>query len=154
MQTAKQISVPMVNKPGRLAKVLAVLSKEKITSRAFSVMDTGSRGTLRFVPEDPDRAATALQAPNIKFEMTEVLLVEVANQTGGIRKICQRLATDHLNIEYVYGSLSSPVGAKRGGLAVIKVNDLAKAQRVLAEAVGNSGPRNNKRPGRRPTYAR
>ena len=52
MQTAKQLSVSLVNKPGRLATLLAALSKEKVNFRALSVMDTGERGTLRFVPDD------------------------------------------------------------------------------------------------------
>ena len=32
MQTAKQLSVTLVNKPGRLAAMLTALNKEKVTS--------------------------------------------------------------------------------------------------------------------------
>ena len=51
MRTAKQFSVPLVNKPGRLAAVLAALGKEKVASLAFTVMSGGGRGTLRLVPD-------------------------------------------------------------------------------------------------------
>jgi len=52
MQTAKQLSVSLVNKPGRLADMLAALSKGKVNFRALTVMDSGERGTVRFVHDD------------------------------------------------------------------------------------------------------
>ncbi len=45
METAKQLSVTLANKPGRLAAMLGELSKRKVTLRALSVMDSGDRGT-------------------------------------------------------------------------------------------------------------
>ena len=76
-------------------------------------------------------------------------------KSGAFRKLCQRLAGEHLNIDYAYGSLTSSGGSKVWALAVIKANDLAKAWRVLAESGSNNGGRSARnRPGRRPSYAR
>ncbi len=150
MQTAKQISVALINKPGRLAALLAALNKEKVSFRALAVMDTGERGTLRFVPDDFSAATEVLDKINVRFDAVDVLLVEVPSQSGGFRKICERLAADHLNIDYAYSSFNSSSGAKGGALAVIKVNDLAKAQRVLSE----NGSVARRKPGRRPAHAR
>ena len=80
-------------------------------------------------------------------------LVEVPSQAGAFRKICEKLAAEHLNIDYAYCSFASGKGAKTGVLAVVKVNDLVKAQRVLGET-GNTVSRTPRRPGRRPAYAR
>jgi len=150
MQTAKQVSVTLVNKPGRLAALLAALNKEKVNLRALAVMDSGERGTLRFVPDDFPAATKVLEKVNLRFEAADVLLVEIPSQSGAFRKICERLAADHLNIDYAYCSFNAG-GGKGGVLAVIKVNDLAKAQRVLAE---NGSTVRRKRPGRRPVHAR
>lgn len=147
MQTAKQLSVSLVNKPGRLADMLTALAKEKVNFRALSVMDSGKRGTVRFVPEDLNSALGLLDKMNIRYESTEVLLAEISNQPGGFRKICERLATEHLNIDYAYCSFNSDKKAKGGVLAVIKVNDLAKARRLLSEN-GTNGRR--RPPMRRP----
>ena len=152
MQTAKQLSVMLVNKPGRLAALLAALSKEKVNLRAVSVMDSGDRGTLRFVPDDFPAATKVLEKANLRFDTAEVLLVEVPSQSGAFCKICERLAADHLNIDYAYCSFNSGGGAKGGALAIIRVNDLAKAQRVLSENGATS--RRGKKPGRRPVHAR
>jgi len=68
MQTAKQFSVSLVNKPGRLADLLATLSKEKVGLRALTVMDSGERGTLRMVPDDFALASEILDRINIRFD--------------------------------------------------------------------------------------
>ena len=133
MQTAKQLSVSLVNKPGRLADMLAALNKGKVNFRALAVMDSDKRGTVRFVPDDIDAAMSVLEKINIRHEAADVLLVEVPSQQGGFRKICEKLATEHLNIDYAYCSFDAGGKTRGGVLAVIKVNDLAKAQRLLSE---------------------
>jgi hypothetical protein len=131
METAKQLSVSLVNKPGRLAAMLAGLSKGKVALRALAVMDSGDRGTVRFVPNDFASAVSVLKTLGISHQATNVLLVDVPRQVGAFRSVCERLAADHLNIDYAYSSFSE--GGVKGGLAVIKVNNIPKAQQVLAE---------------------
>ncbi len=147
MQTAKQLSVSLVNKPGRLADMLTALAKEKVNFKALAVMDSGERGTVRFIPDDLFSAVSVLEKMNIRYETTDVLLAEIPNQPGGFRKICERLATEHLNIDYAYCSFNCNKKTKGGVLAVIKVNDLAKAQRLLSE---NGAASRRRPPMRRP----
>lgn len=133
MRTAKQLSVSLVNKPGRLASMLSALAKKKVKFLALCVMDSGARGTVRFIPDNLEAAVEVLQELNVPFEQSEVLVVEVAAQPGAFRRVCERLAAEHLNIDYAYCSFGGEMGTKSGGLAVIRVNDLAKAQRVLSD---------------------
>jgi hypothetical protein len=149
MQTAKQLSVSLVNKPGRLADVLMALSKGKVNFRALAVMDSGDRGTVRFVPDDVEAAMAVLEKISVRFDVAEVLLADIPSQPGGFRKVCERLAAEHLNIDYAYHS-DSLGKAKGAALAVIRVNDLAKAQRILSE----NGTSRKKMPFRRPVLAR
>jgi len=153
MQTAKQLSVSLVNKPGRLAAMMTALSKEKVDFRALVVMDSGERGTVRFVPESLDMAMEVLQGLNVHYDVADVLLIEIPSQAGAFRKICEKLAAEHLNIDYAYCSFAPGKGSKTGILAVVRVNDLVKAQRVLGENANNVS-RTPRRPGRRPAYAR
>jgi hypothetical protein len=150
MQTAKQLSVSLVNKPGRLADMLTALAKEKVNFKALTVMDSGNRGTVRFVPEDLQAATGVLDSINIHYDTTEILLADIPNQPGGFRKICERLAGEHLNIDYAYCSFNYGKKTKGGVWAVIKVNDLAKAKRLLGEN-GSTGRR--RPPMRRPLKA-
>src|SRR6267143_1724650 len=52
MQTRKQVTVFLENKPGRLAQVLSSLAHKKINIVAQSVMDRHEHGVLRLVTED------------------------------------------------------------------------------------------------------
>jgi hypothetical protein len=149
MQMAKQLSVSLVNKPGRLADVLTTLNKGKVSLRALAVMDCGERGTARFVPDDVAAAEELLGQMNIRYDATDVLLVEMSNQPGEFRKVCERLAAEHLNIDYAYCAFAGG-RAKGGALAIVKVNDLAKAQRLLSE----NGTVRKKMPFRRPVLSR
>jgi len=151
MQLAKELSISLINKPGRLATLLAALNKEKVSFRVLSVMDSRERGTLRFVPDDLAAATEVLEKINVRSDANDVLLAELPSQQGAFRRICERLAAEHLNIDYAYCSFNSAAGGKGGGLAVIKVNDLVKAQRVLSE---NGFTSRRKQPGRRPVHAR
>lgn len=145
MQTAKQLSVSLVNKPGRLADVLVALNKGKVNFRALAVMDAGQRGTVRFIPNNYEAAKEVLDKINVGYEATEVLAVEISAQSGGFQKVCERLASEHLTINYAYCSYDHGGKTKGGGLAVIKVNDRAKAKRVL----GSNGATRKKMPYRR-----
>jgi len=133
MQTAKQFSVSLVNKPGRLAHLLEALHKGKVALQALALMDSSERKTARFVPHDASLAATILDKISVAYDTTDVLVVEIAGQSGGLGKICERLANEHLSIDYAYCSFNGVHKVKGGCLAVVKVNDLAKAQRALSE---------------------
>lgn len=149
MQTAKQLTVSLINKPGRLVDMLAALNKGKVNFRALAVMDSGERGSVRFVPDDFDSAKLVLDAMSMRYDVADVLLAEIPSQLGGFSKICERLAAEHLNIDYAYCSFGG--GKLNGGpVAVIRVNDLAKAQRVLSESVAVR----KKMPFRRPVLSR
>lgn len=154
MRIAKQLSVRLVNKPGRLAAMLGALNKSKVTLRALAVMDSGDRGTIRFVPEDLQAATEVLDAVNIRYDDADVLLVEVPSQAGAFRKICERLAAYHLNIDYAYSSFGGDQGNKGTALAVIKVNDLTKAQKLLGENGATRRRKVSAVPVRRPAMAR
>jgi len=152
MRTATQLSVRLINKPGRLAKVLAALNKRKVELRALTVMDSGDRGTVRFIPDDLSAAIEVLDQLNVPHDKADVLLVEVPNQPGAFRRICERLASEKLNIDYAYMSFAAGKGTKGTAQAVVKVNDLQKAQRAVADQTSNGARR--KLPGRRPVHAR
>src|SRR4051794_31307128 len=89
MQTSKQITVFLENKPGRLASVLSGLAREKLNIIALSVMDRHEHSVLRLVTEDPVRTAQAIQALNTPSTESEVLLVELRNQPGALAHVCE-----------------------------------------------------------------
>ncbi len=144
MQLTKQFSVRLVNRPGRLAAVLAAMAKEKVDLLALSVMDSTDQRTLRLVPDDPALARSALETINVPFDVTDVLVAELSGRMGSLRRICERLANEQLKSDYVYCTSDKRRG---NNAAIIKVNDLTKAQKVLDSPPANG--RQRKKPVRR-----
>ncbi len=134
MQTRKQVTVFLENKPGRLAHVLAGLAQSKINIVALSVMDRHEHGVLRLVTEDEAATAKTLHTMNAHFTESDVLAVELKNQPGALAHICERLAEEHIAIEYAYCSSGGRNGRVFG---IFKVSNLEKAQRILGEGVKN-----------------
>ncbi|HEV3448569.1 MAG TPA: ACT domain-containing protein, partial [Gemmataceae bacterium] len=77
VQTSKQISVFLENKPGRLANVLLALGREKVNIIALTIMDSHEHNVLRFAVDDVDKARQVLKGLSTPFAETEVLLVEL-----------------------------------------------------------------------------
>jgi hypothetical protein len=130
MQIRKQVTVFLENKPGRLAQVLSVLAQSKINLVALSVMDRHEHGVLRVVTEDEALTAKALHGMDCHFTESDVLAVELKNQPGALAHVCERLAEEHIAIDYAYCSSGGRNGKVFG---IFKVSNLEKAQRVLAE---------------------
>jgi hypothetical protein len=131
METTRQISVFLENKPGRLANVLLALGREKVNVAALTIMDSHEHSVLRFVGDNLERTRQTLKALGTPFSESEVLLVELRNQPGELAHVCELLGAEHLNIEYAYCS----AGGRNGKTAAIfKVSNLSKAMKVLSEA--------------------
>ena len=134
MQTRKQVTIFLENKPGRLAQVLSKLASNKINIVALSVMDRHEHGVLRLVAEDEAATVKALQTMSAHFTECDVLAVELKNQPGSLAHICERLAQEHISIEYAYCSSGGRNGKVFG---IFKVSNLDKAQRILSETTNH-----------------
>ncbi len=135
METTKQVSVFLENKPGRLAHVLSALAREKVNITALTVTEN----VLRFVANDVPRTIQVLNGLGTRHSETEVLVVELRNQPGALAHICEVLAAEHIQIDHCYCS----AGAARNGktLGVFKVSNSDKAMRVLGGPPNNVGRR-------------
>jgi len=142
MEVATQFSVFLINKPGVLAQVAAALAKAKINIIAMALMDSGEHGTLRIVCDDAEKTREVLGKAHDRWTESDVLLVEMENKPGAFAAITQKLAAEHVNIIYAYCT-----GGAFGGriIAVFKLADMKKAQRVLQAAQAKPKPKQTPR---------
>jgi len=138
VETAKQITVFLESKPGRLANILSELARQKVNITALSVMDRTEHNVLRLVPDDAAKAARIIQGLNTPCTATDVVLVELRNQPGALAHVCEALAAEHIQIDYAYCSS----GGRNGKvLGIFKVSNADKAMRVLNSAANNTDKR-------------
>jgi len=148
MEFVHEVTAYLENKPGRLAKICSALAHDKIDIRALSVMDSNERSVLRFVTDDLEPTKKVLNALGTEFSSSEVLAVTIDNKPGALARILERLAAEHINIEYAY---TSSVTAPGKALGIFSTSNPRRALQVLNDATPNGVDR---AAGRRPLHAR
>lgn len=143
MRIEKQFTTFLENKPGRLLNICAALARDKVNIRALTVMDSKEHSVLRFVVDKVEQTTEALRRLNAPFSETDVIVLELKHQPGAIARLCERLAAEHVNIDYIYCSS----GAKNGQtIAVIKGTPTDKLKTALADGTAPKPPRLPARP--------
>jgi hypothetical protein len=152
VEISKQLSVFLENKPGRLARVLSALARQKVNLVALTVMDSHEHNVLRMVADDVNHTRSILKEIGTPFAESDVAVVELRHQPGALAHICETLAADHINIDYAYCS----AGGKNGKtVAVFKVSNLEKMSRTLSTSPNHVARRGlGRRLGRRPLHMR
>jgi len=128
---AKQLSVFIENREGRLDEVLAVIKAANVNILSLSLADTSEYGLLRLIVSDPAKADAALKANGFSSMLTDVLVVRLANKVGSLQAFLSDLAKTEINLEYMYGLTIEKEGKAS---LVIKASDLAKASEILLKA--------------------
>jgi len=127
---AKQLSVFLENKTGRLARVTRVLGEASINIRALSIADTSDFGILRLIVNDPPRAYSILKDAGFTVSETEVIAVRVQDTPGGLAAVLEQMSEANLNIEYMYAFLGT---SENDALVIFKVEDIKKARVAFME---------------------
>ncbi len=144
MEFVSEITAKLENKPGRLAKICEAMAHEKINIRALSVMDSGDRSVLRLVVDQLEPTKRVLTSLGTECDVSEVLAVEMENRPGALTKLLEKLAGDHINIEYAYVSGATAPGKSLG---IFHTSNPKRALQLLSEANAvSSSTTANRRP--------
>jgi hypothetical protein len=127
---ANQLSIFAENKPGRLAKVTGILSKEKINIRAISISSSDVFGVINMLVDDPVRAQKALSKQGLTVNLKEVVAVVIEDKPGGLDKLVQLLSAENINVENAYGFV---LESWKKAVFVVDVDQREKTQEVLKE---------------------
>jgi len=99
---AKQVSVFLENKSGRLNEVAQILGEAGINISAFTVADTSDFGVLRLIVSDPEKACSVLKKNQFSARTTDVVLANSPNCPGALSKMLNILDAEGVFIEYLY----------------------------------------------------
>jgi hypothetical protein len=127
--TAKQLSVFIENREGRLGEVLRVLKENHVNILSLSLADTTEYGLLRVLVNKPEAAKEALIANGFSSMITDVLVIKIPHIAGSLQKILETISNKNVNIEYMYGLSIDGEDAS----VVMKTNDIARACEILRE---------------------
>ena len=125
---AKQISVFIENRKGRLGAVLDVLKEKDVNILSLSLADTAEYGILRVISDKAEEGKKALSAAGFSSMLTDVFIVQVPHTPGALQNILRVVSDEELNVEYMYG-LS--VAGEEASI-VIKTSDTQKGEDIFA----------------------
>ena len=126
---AKQISVFVENRPGRLTSVLEALESLGVSIRGMSVADAAEIGIVRLIVTEPEEAFEELRRRGFTARIDAVLCVEIDDVPGGLlHGLAEPLSRANLNLHYFY-AYTEPSSSKV--MAVVKTDDLETAERAL-----------------------
>ena len=114
---AKQLSVFLENKSGRLTEVTDVLGEAGVNLSA-----------MRCIVSDPDKAYQVLKAAHFAVKITDVIGFVCPNTSGSLAKVMRYLSEAGVFIEYMYSFANGDVAH-----VIIRPTDLESCERILAE---------------------
>ncbi len=123
---AKQLSIFLENKSGRLTEVTQVLAEENINLSALCIAENADFGILRGVVSDPDRAYKVLKEKHFAVQVTDVIGISCPNVPGSLAGVLKSLSDEGVFIEYMYSFANNDHAN-----VVIRPNDMEKCIEVL-----------------------
>jgi hypothetical protein len=130
---AKQLTIFVENRPGRLKSIAENLHKSNIDIRAFTIQDRGDYGLLRLIVDKPSDAYLALADLGCACALKDVLAISVPDQPGNFYKLTSALAASSINVLDAYGFVLQP---HQTGVCCMEIDkpQMAQAQEVVRQA--------------------
>ena len=125
--TAKQLTVFIENRAGRLSEVLSVLKENDVNILSLSLADTTEFGLLRLIVDNAARGKEKLTENGYSSLLSDVSIIEIPHKVGSLQELLKAIDDNGVNIEYMYGlSIESDTA-----YVVLKASDLFGLMEVL-----------------------
>ena len=125
---AKQLSVFLENKSGRLTEVTECLGSAGINLSAMSIADNSDFGILRCIVSEPEKAYQVLKEAGFAVKLTDVIGFTCPNTPGALALVMNQLSQGGVFIEYMYSFANGDAAN-----IVIRPSDLAACEKLLEE---------------------
>lgn len=126
---AKQLTVFIENRSGRLSEVLGVLRENNINILSLSLADTTEYGLLRLIVDNAAFGKEKLTENGFSSLLSDVSIIQIPHKAGSLQELLKVIDKKGVNIEYMYGlSIESDQA-----YVVLKASDIQKVDSILAE---------------------
>lgn len=126
---AKQLTVFLENRAGRLSEVLSVLKNAGINILSLSLADTTEFGLLRLIVDDAPKGKDKLTEAGFSSLLSAVSIIKIPHKSGSLQELLKAIDDAGINIEYMYG-LSI---ASEEAYVVLKASDADMLNNIFEE---------------------
>ena len=124
---AKQLTVFIENRSGRLSEVLGVLNQNNVNILSLSLADTTEFGLLRLIVDNAALGKEKLTENGFSSLLSDVSIIQIPHKAGSLHALLEIIDDNGINIEYMYGlSIESDEA-----YVVLKASDIAKVDDIL-----------------------
>ena len=115
----------VADKPGELARVTEALANAAVNIRAITSESKHESTYLRVVTSDVQTTEKALSNSGLKYELSDILNLELIDRPGELAKVARRLARAGINVHSIY-----ILGSKNGRTEIALVVDNIERAKV------------------------
>lgn len=127
---AKQLTVFIENRSGRLSEVLNVLKENRVNILSLSLADTTEFGLLRLIVDNAALGKEKLSESGFSSLLSDVSIIRIDHKVGSLQRLLDTVDKNGVNIEYMYGlSIES-----EKAYVVLKASDTEKVDKILEES--------------------
>ena len=127
---AKQLTVFIENRAGRLSEVLNVLKENNVNILSLSLADTTEYGLLRLIVDKASIGKEKLTENGFSSLLSDVSIIKIPHKSGSLQSLLKTIDDNDVNIEYMYGlSIESDEA-----YVVLKASDTEKIDAVLTSS--------------------
>ena len=124
---AKQLTVFIENRSGRLSEVLGVLKENNVNILSLSLADTTEFGLLRLIVDNAALGKEKLTENGFSALLSDVSIIQIPHRVGSLQSLLKTIDDNRVNIEYMYGlSIESDEA-----YVVLKASDTQKIDEIL-----------------------
>ncbi len=124
---AKQLTVFIENRSGRLSEVLNVLKNNNVNILSLSLADTTEFGLLRLIVDNAALGKEKLSESGFSSLLSDVSIIKIPHKVGSLQELLKVIDDNGVNIEYMYGlSIESDEA-----YVVLKASDITKVDEIL-----------------------
>ena len=122
----KEFKVFVADKPGELARVTEALANAAVNIRAIASEAKHDSSFLRVVTSDVKTTEKALTMEGLKYELNDILDLELLDRPGELAKVSKRLARAGINVHSIY-----ILGSKNGVTEIALVVDNTERAKAM-----------------------
>jgi len=127
---AKQLTVFIENRSGRLSEVLNVLKENRVNILSLSLADTTEFGLLRLIVDNAALGKEKLSENGFSSLLSDVSIIRIDHKVGSLQELLDVIDKNGVNIEYMYGlSIES-----EKAYVVLKASDTERIDKILSES--------------------
>ena len=126
---AKQLTVFIENRTGRLSEVLNVLKENGVNILSLSLADTTEYGLLRLIVDNAPLGKEKLSQNGFSSLLSNVSIIKIPHKAGSLQGLLKVIDDSGINIEYMYGLSIEADDA----YIVLKASNADKVDAILSE---------------------